>query len=271
MSYRYEYKYPLIVLGLPLPGKINPYIVLVSKKKLITVNLEIDTSERTRIRILGEPRPDWRLEIAIRSFVDAVSSRLEQGLDMTIEYEARETSSLYTAGLYAILSHAIVKAIVEAGGYEMTDEEILEACKSIDSEAGTDYDYVYALREAASKGRSLVYREGEESIELGNVNVRIELVGEEEVAEPLQEALEDPIASIIARLAGMIVVRSTQMLRNGVEASDVLRRFARLENALYYAVYGIQPPWENCKWAPSLKAGYGICLESGRGDLIDFT
>ncbi len=256
------YRLPLVVAGVPMKTKRNPYIVFLSRDEIVDVDVDAEEGEKPEAHIEGEPPPSWRLTLAFKSFVDTVSARLEQPLRVHLYYTVKGLGYPPQSSLYAIASLHLVKYLVEAGGYEMSMREILDACKSIDEDAGVGLDYVNALREALAAGHAIVYREGEGTIDL-NLSLELELVGEEEVVGSIEDELPDSIASAIARLAGVAVVSILDTVREG-DLSTFFRVFSRIENSIYHLLYGVSPPEEECKWTPSLQAVYGVC-RPGRG------
>ncbi len=258
-----SYRIAIPVFGVPVRGKRNPYLVLLSEEELVEVEVDVDEAERPAVRVEGTPQPDWRLRIPLASFVDVVSGRLEQPLDVVVRYRVADGVSVPAASLYAVITMELVTSVAEAAGYEMSVDEVLRAAASIDDEAGVGLDYVKAAREAVARGTSMAYREGEEPVPL-RVEAELELVGEEDVAGSFEDELGEQTLNAITRLAGISVVESVSLLREGADFATVFSRQARVDNALYYLLYGLEPPGEGCKWTPSLSSGFGVC-SAGRG------
>ncbi len=263
------YPLPIPVLGVPVPGKNNPYIVALVPGASIHVEASISPSSSTFLRLNGSPKPKWSLEMALRGFVEAVASRLEE--DLRVEVSYRSSLEAPYASLFAATSTAVLEALVEEGGYEMSVDEIVRAAASIDEDAGTDYDYIAGLRLAilAPPSQTFVYRLGEDPIALETKGrIRLELVGEEDVVADYSREYGDALLSVITRLAGLSVVEAVKKQREG-GGEEVFWHAARLDNALYYALYGLEPVQE-CKWTPSLQAGFGLCrAERGVGEPVE--
>lgn len=265
-----RYRLPLVVFGVPLPGKRNPYLVLVSERELVDVEVEVGESSSPKLRVDGSSL-GWRVEVALRSFLDVVCDRLEQPLQATVYLEAG-VESLPSASIYAVLSLELVKSVSEAGGYNLEPLELLEAAKSVDVDAGVDFDYVWACRTALMRGRATVFREGEEPLDANVPSVELELVGEEGVGREIDGVLGETLYSLLTRLAGFTVVELVNRLRNGESWENVWGTGARIENAIYYLYYGLNPPvGEECKWTPGFQSGYGVCAKgAGLGELVKF-
>ncbi len=254
-------RYPaaIALIGVPVPGKTNPYIVSLLEGVVVEVDVDVAEAERTRASLQGSPPPKWSLEIAVKSYVDAISSRLEQDMEVVVEYSSPLELPLST--IFSAISLAVIETVVEAGGYHFTREELLEAANSVDEDAGTDYDYMPGLRLAmlGQPGKVFVYRVGEEPVVLGGAGLlEIEMVGEEQVKIDSPEGYGDSILSLLTKLAGMNVVEAAERLREGEEIDEVFEQASRIDNSIYYALYGLTPI-ERCKWTPSFQSGFGVC------------
>ncbi|HID42125.1 MAG TPA: hypothetical protein EYP33_08255, partial [Pyrodictium sp.] len=138
----YEFPLALVFAGVPIPGKINPYIVLITPNPVFSIDVEVEESETTSTTIDGV-RLGWRYDIAVKSFVNTLAARLEQPIKASIVIR---TSDVITyppaASIYAATTLAIVKSVVEAVGYELDSHEMLDSASSIDDEAGVGLDYI---------------------------------------------------------------------------------------------------------------------------------
>ncbi len=272
-----QYRMPLVIAyyGVPLPGKSNPYIVLRSKDtSFVSVSVRIKEAERTSSVRTNGVSLGWRYELAIKSFVDEVSARLEQPLHVVLNVAVRGVSFPPASSIYAAAGLAIVQAVSELGGYELTRDEVLQAANDIDREGGVGLDYLEAMRAAIIRGKSLIYRRGEEPVDLpSNREIVLELVGEEDIGDDITGKLEDPIYSEITRLLGLNVIEVAAKLREDDQSNMVpnLSVHERIENAAYYMLYGTGIPDPGCKWTPSLQRVYGICRQGAKlGDEVIF-
>ncbi len=264
----FERAYPLPVplLGLQLRGRHNPFLVALTEADVVRVSVELgECSGAPRLRVEGEPRLTPEAQLALRSFLDELSGRLEQCLEAVVYYEAQ---LYHPAGLYAVLTYALVEAVAEEGGYEMEAGEVAEAANSIDADAGVDLDYLDAARAAIARGRSLVYRRGEDPIEVSLGGGRVELVGEARLGGVIEDELPEELHVAISRLVGLnVALASRAVVERGWEGFRATWRIAsRVENGLYYTLYGLEPPEEGCKWTPGLRTAFSVCLERGIGD-----
>ncbi len=261
---RYLVAYPLAVplFGVPVPGRSNPYLAAVAPEARVSVGVEVYAAESAsslRLKGLGL---GWRLELALKSFLDTLAARLEQPLDAVLEASVPGYEYPPPVAVYAAATLALVEAVSVQAGYSLSKEEVLEAASSIDREAATWLDYIDAVREAMVRGVSLVYREGEGAVPLeAGGRLGLVLVGEEDIGEDYSQRLGDPVVSAVTRLGGVSVLDAVTKLREAREPpTDVLLEAARVDNALFYLLYGAQPPEEGCKWTPSLQRVYGVCL-----------
>lgn len=271
MSYVYEFPLALPAAGVPIPGKSNPYLILVTPNTMVRIGVDVESSSVPQASI-GGLRLGWRFEIAFKSFVDTLSARLEQPMKVRVDLAVEKVAYPPPAPVYAAATLAVIHAVADAGGYSMEPHEVLEAANSIDSEAGVDLDYVDGLRTALTLSKSIVYRRGEEPVELNtNGRVEIELVGEEDIGEDYSGRTGENVLSAVTRLGGISVVEAVALIREGrvEEAFELVRR---VDNALFYLLYSVNPPEGSCKWTPSLQRVYGVCLEGmGLGERVEFT
>jgi len=267
------YRLALPLFGVPVLGKVNPYLVVVTAEPLVQVELELEEAEKPRASVEGA-RLGWRFELAVKSFVDTLSSRLEQPLAVRARVKVPGVEYPPAASVYAALSLAIVEAVAEAGGYELSREELLQAASSIDQDAAVWLDYLDGLRAAILRGESIVYRSGEEPVPVGHGGrVELELVGEQDIGEDISPRLSDPLLVAAARLTGTAVLEAVSALQSG-EASlgDLFPLVARVEDGLFYALYGAEPAGEGCKLTPSLQRVYGVCMAGkGLGERVGFS
>jgi hypothetical protein len=271
LSYVYEFPLALPLAGVPIPGKSNPYIIVVTPNSAVRVSVDVDSSDVPRASVRGV-RLGWRFEIAFKSFVDTLSARLEQPVKIEVSIDAGRLSYPPPAPIYAATTLAVVHAVADAGGYHMEPNEVLEAANSIDSEAGVDLDYVDGLRAALTTAESIVYRRGEEPITLGTERrVELELVGEEDVGEDYTGKMGENVLSAVTRLGGISVVEAVALIREG-RVDEAFELARRVDNSLFYLLYSVNPPEGECKWTPSLQRVYGICLRGvGLGETVEFT
>ncbi len=264
-----RYRLPVPLLGIQLRGRHNPFLVALSSREYVRVSVELDEAEGApSLRVEGEPSPPDAMKLALGSFLDELSTRLEQPLRARVYYEALR---YHPAGLYAVLTYALVEAVAVEGGYEMSSGEIAEAANSIDADAGVDLDYVDGLRVALARGRSIVYRRGEEPIEVRLEGGRVELVGEEGLGEVIEDRLEDEVHVALSRLVGIsVAVAARRVVERGWKGlGESWPVVSRLENGLYYALFGVEPPAEGCKWTPGMHSVFAVCVEAGMGDRVE--
>ncbi|NOZ89472.1 MAG: hypothetical protein GXO15_06060 [Crenarchaeota archaeon] len=274
MSYVRVFPLALVLAGVPLPGRHDPYLVVVSRGASLSVRVELAAAEGSPSLRFSRPL-GWRVELPLKSFLDTVSGRLEEPIEAVVEVEWEGVEQPPSATLYAAVSLALLEAVAAEGGYTLERGELLEAARSIDEDAGAWYDFVEGLRTAMLEEASLVYRYGEEPLRLGGgSSFTLRLAGEETVGEDVTGLLGGQLLPAVGRLAGLVVVELVGDLReHGWRLEpERWRLYSRLENGLYYMLYGAQPPPEGCKWTPGLQGVYGVCsVESGVGDPVEFT
>jgi len=270
---RRDYFLALPVFGVPVLGKVNPYLVVASRSRLVAVDVDVVESEAPSARVEG-PRLGWRLELAVKAFVDALSSRLEQPLEAKVSVTVRGVESPPAASVYAAVSLALVEAVAEAGGYSLSEEELLQAASSVDQDAAVWLDYLDGIRFASLRGVSALYRSGEDPVVIGGRGVVVlEMVGEQDIGEDISPRLGDPLLVAVARLTGTAVLEAVSRIQGGeARFEELFPLVARVEDGLFYALYGAEPGGEGCKLTPSLQRVYGVCLAGkGLGDRVEFS
>ncbi|NPA04679.1 MAG: hypothetical protein GXO09_01110 [Crenarchaeota archaeon] len=263
-----RYRLPVVVLGVPIRGKRNPYLVMLTRSGFIDVDVVVEESEKPECLIEGSPSPPWSLRIALQEFVGELSARLEAGLFVRVSYSVAGDAP--SSSIYAVLSFEVVRRVAEEAGYGLEPGEVVEAAASIDEDAGVGLDYVDGLRRALVEGCSVVYRRGEGAYPADVPGLRLVLLGEETVSGSLEGEIPSSLLSLLTKLSGSVVVEAVSRLRGGEGWGDVWRWCARMENAVYYLVYGLEPGGEGCKWTPGMQSAAMLCLEGrGEGVLLD--
>jgi len=264
----YKFAPPILYAGVPVPGKIVPYIVGMVRNASVNVSVEVSASGGRGLRLSGQPAPDWRLRIALESFVDVLSERLEEELQVDVSYSvaAHDNVLLPSSSIYAILTTAIVEAVAREGGYSLSSSELLEAARSIDEEAGVGLDYIDALRTALVHGKPMVYRRGEDYFELGRASVKLTMMGEVEVESDISKSLDDNTLSLVAKLTSLATIEAAARLRRGEDPLTYFPALSRIENSCFHLLYGVNPPDKKCKWTPSLQQAFNICVEGEGGE-----
>ncbi len=272
--YVHEYPLALVYAGVPVTGKHSPYIVLVSGSARLRVEVELGSPEQGVPRLSLSPSGlGWRVELALKSFLDVVSDRLEEPLEASLRLSWSGLEAPPSSTVYAAATLALLEAVAAEGGYSMERGELLEAARSIDVDAGAWYDFLDAARAAMLEERSMVYRHGEDPLPLdAGGSVELRLVGEEDIGEDATRLMSDSLLSIAARFTGIAVVEHVSRLREEGFSLEAWKTLARVENGLYYTLYGAQLPPEGCKWTPGLQRVYGVCVgEEAPGDRVSFT
>jgi len=208
----------------PIPKRYNPIIFFPTTYEILT-NSKI-TGEISRVSVSGSVDPSF-VEDKIREFLKLLS--LELGMEFSIELNVRTSSKSPREYTYVHATNTVLELL---GG--KLDSNVIEAAWRIDSRVGLPHS-IFGLRLADLVGRPYIWRLSEEHVELDKPLVA-EVVSISEVV--LQPLTNQPLIDHLTHLAGNVIISVFNSLR---EEKDV-SRFLRLYNAMWYVLYGVQPP-----------------------------
>lgn len=208
----------------PIPERYNPIIFFPTTYEILT-DSKI-TGETSRISVSGSVDPHF-VEDKIREFLKLLS--LELGMEFSIELNVRASSKSLREYTYVHATNTVLELL---GG--KLDSDVIEAAWRIDSRVGLPHS-VFGLRLADLVGRPYIWRLGEEYVELDKPLIA-EVINISEVV--LQPLTDQPLIDYLTHLAGNVIINVFSSLREERNVS----RFLRLYNAMWYVLYGVQPP-----------------------------
>ncbi len=220
----------LPVSGVPLRGRTNPYIAVPYRSAVIYV--EVEEARKTSAEVRGPAA----------SLVSAAVDRLGEALgeEFSVRMEVKPRGRHPALSVYSSAIPALVKAVARLLGVELGREDVREYSSIIDGAVGLTPEYidiVSALRLAQEEGRPVAYRRGEAPIPLPE-GVEVEVLDCSEVRETLEEPEE--LRNAMTHLAGLATLAFAGALR--MRDPSKLASVIRVENAVWYAAYGVSPP-----------------------------
>ncbi len=229
---------PIPLFSTPLESVNNPVLVVFDRAR---VCVEVDTTSETSVYLeTGFPRKDYYNLLAeyIRSFLEPIASEVlgDKGL-----YVGINGFYPYALGLYAL----VTTRVLEEMGLE--GNELLDIASSLDKYTGLYSTVLEGLRRAIITGKPLVYRHGEEPVildykKLAGLETRVSRytrVTSKAVFKGL-----DSIRTAIIHLTGYSIIEFTRCILPScfMECIDLFYNTVRVYNAVYYIVYGVNPP-----------------------------
>ncbi len=235
----------LPVSGVPLRGRVNPYVA--APYSHVEVYVEVGPAERAEARVEG---PSARLlETAAAKLAEALGEGFELRMALRLSTAHPEIS------VYSSAVPVVIEAVARLLGVELGKDEVLEYSSIVDGAVGLSPEYVdiaAALRLAQAGDGPVAYRRGEEPVPLPR-GLEVEVLGCTDVREPLEEPEE--LRDALTHLAGLATLSFADALRR--RDSSSLEGASRVENAVWYAVYGVRPPPGDAKVIPDIG---GVCF-----------
>ncbi|MDM7275076.1 MAG: hypothetical protein P3X22_003000 [Thermoprotei archaeon] len=248
---------PTIVLGLPIPGSINPYIAVPTAPLEVDVSLEKCRAPHVK---LGSLR-------GLEGLISRFWETLMRGLGMefcgslnVIRPESLEALPL--GGLYASITSSLVYALSKAHGEHPRPGDVVELSKPADP---FDVDESWALalealRYSSTAGKPVAYRGVLEVYEFRDFTLKAEARGRAEGVKPRvsPESIGHSLYGALIHLAGSMVLEASIMLREGARPLEVLEAYKPLHEGLALAVWGLTPGSGRCMWIPSIPGSFEL-------------
>lgn len=209
---------------IPIPNRHNPIMFFPTTYEILT-DAEV-TEETSRIFVSGPADPSF-IESKIREFLELLSSEL--GMEFSLRVRVRTSSKSLREYTYVHATNTVLELL---GG--KLDSDVIEATWRIDSKIGLPHS-VFGLRLADLVGKPYIWRIGEEYVDIDKPLIAEVMSLSEVVLQPLAD---QPFIDYLTHLAGNVIIHVFSNLR---EEKDV-SKFLRLYNALWYVLYGVQPP-----------------------------
>ena len=235
---------PSVLLGLPMEGVENPYLAApIGRAK---ASLEASECPSPSASLSG-------VDEALGSLVSRFWAKLADGLNMRL---CAKVSLEHSAGLppahslYAAATAALVYLLGRQNGEMLNEFDIVELSRLSEPWELPWWQHALdAARMSAATGSVVVYRNDEESAELGKGDVAVRLVRRAEVSPSLDFMSQSSVDALV-HMVGQTVVDASESIREGGDASKETLRRARVQNAASHIVYGVPTPEEGCLWTP---------------------
>ena len=235
---------PSLLLGLPMEGVENPYLAAPIGK--VRVSTEIGECSSPSISLHGA-------DAALEDLLGRFWAKLVDGLNMKLcakAYLEHSVESPPLHSLYAAATAALVYSVGRSHGEVLDEFEIVELSRLSDPWELPWWQHALdAARMSAATGSVVVYRNDEESAELGRGELRLRLVRRSEVA-PAREPLSQSSMDALVHMIGQTVVDASEAIREGAGVAEEVLRRARVQNAASHIIYGVPTPEEGCVWVP---------------------
>lgn len=209
---------------IPIPNRHNPIMFFPTTYEILT-DVKV-TEETPRISVSGSADPSFA-ESKIREFLDLLSSELD--IEFSLKVRVRTSSKSLREYTYVHATNTVLELL---GG--KLDNDVIEAAWRIDSKIGLPHS-VFGLRFADLIGKPYVWRIGEEYVNIDKPLIAEVMNISEVVLQPLAD---QPFIDHLTHLAGSVIIYVFNNLREDKDVS----KFLRLYNALWYILYGVQPP-----------------------------
>ncbi len=228
-------KAPLVFMGPLIKGRINPISTIVSIKDYTVTIYSLDTTSRLP--------PSCKSIKLVRKFIDILSKEMGEKIPLTtcIEYEV-EALPLIT--MYSMHTYAIARILSRE--YDVDIVDVMESFMGIESELlGKELpQYIQALRLTIIHGKPLIYRYGEGEVVNEEPDTLYALIESMETRDrsASKPLYDEELVNMLTKIAGINTIKSFNAQRNRDYYS--LAYHCRVENSLWYALYGYNIPFE---------------------------
>ncbi|AMD30784.1 hypothetical protein [Acidilobus sp. 7A] len=248
---RLSLRLPVILIGLPMEGVENPYLVAPGDK--VRVEAEYSECDSRGLRAEG-------LQQDVAERLGEFWRKLMDGLGMGGCANLRVDGMpprWPASGVYAAMSSALLYLTARSHADTLDELEIVEMGRMSDpwGEGSLWWQGALdAMRYSAATGKAVAYRNDEESVELSDEGVRAELMSVSAVGGGAgRQELGESLFDAVVHMVGQAVLDASDAIRSGSHVRPEALRRARVQNATAYLVYGVAPPQEgSCVWSPGL-------------------
>lgn len=246
-SIRVSARVPVVLLGIPIEGVENPYLVAPGGQLRITMTYYECGSPA--LQVSGVPQ-----EVSRRAaeFWRKLTDGLGVSACSTASVEGAE--GLPVGGTYAALTASLLHLVARAHSDVLSEDEIVEMGRMSDpwEDAPWWQGAVDAMRYCAATGKSVAYRNDEEAVELSGSGVSAGVESVLAAGKGLSRAeLGESLFDAVVNMMGQAVLEASDAIRSGSDPmAEALRRL-RVQNAVAYLIYGVRPP-EGCLVVPGL-------------------
>ncbi len=235
MLEKLKVKAPLVFMGPLIKGRVNPISTIVSTNDYTITVHPLDTSSSLP--------PNCKSIKLVRKFIDVLSKEMGEEIPLTTCIED-EVEVLPLITVYSMHTYAIAQILSRE--YDVSIVDIMESFMGIESELlGKELpQYIQALRLTIMHGKPLIYRYGEGEVVNEEPDTLYALVENMEtrdksISKPLYD---EELVNILTKIAGINTIKSFNAQRSRDYSS--LTYYCRVENSLWYALYGYNIPFE---------------------------
>ncbi len=252
---RLSLKVPAVVLGVPLPGSENPYLV----SPVGSVRISVDVWECNSPEIKADPA-------SIRGLLEGFWGRLTRGMELGVcsRVKLEEAERTPQSGLYASITVGLVHALARSYGEILEDHEIIEMTRYADGDRG-DWGYVLdALRYSTLKGKTVVYRNDEEYTSLSDEELPLTPRGHVILGKPRVtiESVGSDVYGALIHAMGVTVLEASLRIRDGEGLGRVMESLYPIHEGMLYTIWGVRAGEDSCIYSPGLPRRLEVICQS---------
>jgi len=223
---------PIIIYGIPIPGRNNPYISYPTSSKVL-FKFE-DAPEKFKLKLYVNEEFKDIIQGEIKRFLQA----LEETLDFKVEgsFTVKVDKPITPLSTIASILSGF-KYVMESLGYPLTLYEYIEVCRRALKFKIQHQGMFETLLATTELNRGVIYRLGEGYIELPKIpnfkvfykyclNVKAEYLGS-----------LNPLLNAIVALSGRLVIEAANSIRESNE--EMLELLHRMEEHIAKILYNI--------------------------------
>ncbi len=261
------------VLGINWGQTVNPYIAVPLANNISVHEIEwrdCESSGLLKILLEGQNSPFLEQEISkattkMNSLYRSLTGDVPEKncYEISIPDEKTPYISIYGAVLAALAYKLISRAL----GLKPSKNEIIEFLRHLWTGKPFWLGLLYeSVALSSITGRAILYRGADESIILGKTSIK-KVARRNYYNTSITKLPSDlQLHSALAKLEGVSVISASNIISASpdkeLEIHSLLSTYYKIDNAVSYIVYGLEPPVKGCKYIQSLNGGLEeICFE----------
>ena len=254
------------ILGVNWGETVNPYIVVPLENSISVHQIECwDKANSGLLKISSDGQNSLFLEHEINSETVKMMS-LYRSLtgdipekncyEISIPDEKIPYISIYGGAMAALAYKLINRAL----GLKPSKNEILEFLSHLWTDKPFWLRLLYeSVALSSLTGRAILYRGIDESVILGKTSIEKAARRDYYDANSVEPPIDLQLQSALAKLEGVSVISASSIISaqpdKGLEVHSLLSTYYKIDNAVSYIVYGLEPPVDGCKYIQSLNGG----------------
>ncbi|MEB3758779.1 MAG: hypothetical protein GSR87_02845 [Desulfurococcales archaeon] len=254
------------LLGINWGQTVNPYIAVPLENNISVHQVECRDGENSgllKISLEGQNSPFLEQEISKASLKMVTLYRSLAGdipgkncYEISIPDEKIPYISIYGAVLDALAYKLLSLAL----GLKPSKNEIIEFLSHLWTGKPFWLRLLYeSVALSSITGRTILYRGTDESIILGKTSIKKAARRNYYDANTVEPPSDPQLQSALAKLEGVSVISASNIISaspdKGLEIHSLLSTYYKIDNAVSYIVYGLEPPVDGCKYIQSLNGG----------------